>query len=220
MKLDILKTDGKASGKKIELSDDIFGIEPNDHAIYLAVKAYNANQRQGTHKAKERAEVRGGGRKPWKQKGRGGARAGTIRSPLWIGGGTIFGPRPRNYRQDLPKKVNKLARKSALSYKVKEEQLMVIEDFNFDEPKTTNFVDILKGFDLEGKKVLLLTNGYNRNVYLSGRNIPKVNIVEANKLTTYDILNNQALIIQQSAVEVIESLFNKKEEKEEAEAVS
>src|SRR4030065_2178444 len=143
MTLEILKIDGKPSGKKVKLDDEIFGIQPNDHAIYLSVKAYLANQRQGTHKSKERGEIRGGGKKPWKQKGRGGARAGTTRSPLWVGGGTIFGPRPRDYRKDLPKKVFKLARKSAFSHKVKAHQLMVVEDFNFDSPTTKDFAKIL-----------------------------------------------------------------------------
>ena len=143
MTLDIFKIDGKSQGKKAKLDDAIFGIEPNDHAIYLTVKAFLANQRQGTHKAKERAEVRGGGKKPWRQKGRGTARAGTIRSPLWIGGGTIFGPRPRDYRQKLPKKLRQLARKSALSYKAKDEQLMVVEDFTFEKPATKDFVTMI-----------------------------------------------------------------------------
>ena len=134
MTLEILKIDGKPSGKKVKLDKEIFGIQPNDHAIYLSVKAFLANQRQGTHKAKERSEVRGGGKKPWRQKGRGTARAGTIRSPLWIGGGTIFGPRPRDYRQKLPQKVKQLARKSALSYKAKDEQLIIVEDFTFENP--------------------------------------------------------------------------------------
>jgi large subunit ribosomal protein L4 len=211
MKLDLYKTDGTASSKKIELDDNIFGIEPNDHAIYLAVKTYLANQRQGTHKAKERSEVRGGGKKPWKQKGRGGARAGTTRSPLWIGGGTIFGPRPRNYRQGLNKKVKSLARKSALSYKVKDEQLYIVEDFNFKEPKTKEFVDILNALDVNGKKILLLTNGKLETVFKSGRNIPKVKILEASKASTYDILNNQVLLIQKSAVDVVQNSFTKKE---------
>ncbi|MFN3873550.1 MAG: 50S ribosomal protein L4, partial [Ignavibacterium sp.] len=191
MTVDVLKIDGSKSGEKIELAENIFSIEPNDHAIYLDVKAYLANQRQGTHKAKERGEVRGGGKKPWKQKGRGGARAGTIRSPLWVGGGTIFGPRPRDYRQDLPKKVKQLARKSALSYKVKDEQLIVVEDFSFDKPKTKDFVNVLEALKLSGKKVLLLTGDYKPEVYKSGRNIPKVRILEAAKATTYDLLNNQ-----------------------------
>ncbi len=207
MKLDIYKIDGKSSGKKVELSDSIFGVEPNDHAIYLSVKSYLANQRQGTHKAKERSEVRGGGKKPWKQKGRGGARAGTTRSPLWIGGGTIFGPRPRDYRQDLPQKVKKLARKSALSHKVEDEQLIVVEDFTFEKPKTKDFQNFLQSLNLTGKKVLLLTNGKLENVYKSGRNISKVRVLEAAKASTYDILNNQVLVLQQGAVDIINKNF-------------
>jgi large subunit ribosomal protein L4 len=207
MKLDIYKIDGKSSGKKVELSDSIFGVEPNDHAIYLSVKSYLANQRQGTHKAKERGEVRGGGKKPWKQKGRGGARAGTTRSPLWIGGGTIFGPRPRDYSQDLTKKLKKLARKSALSHKVKDEQLIVVEDFTFEKPKTKDFQNFLQSLNLTGKKVLLLTTGKSDNVYKSGRNISRVKVLEAAKASTYDILNNQALVIQQGAVDIISNNF-------------
>ncbi|GMU95995.1 50S ribosomal protein L4 [Ignavibacterium album] len=212
MTVDVFKIDGSKSGEKIELSENIFAIEPNDHAIYLDVKAYLANQRQGTHKAKERGEVRGGGKKPWKQKGRGGARAGTIRSPLWVGGGTIFGPRPRDYRQDLPKKVKQLARKSALTYKVKDEQLIVVEDFSFDKPRTKDFVSVLESLKLSGKKVLLLTGDYKPEVYKSGRNIPKVQILEAAKATTYDLLNNQVLVMQKSAVNVIENILSKNRE--------
>jgi large subunit ribosomal protein L4 len=212
MKFDIYNIDGKVSGKKIDLSDDIFGIEPNDHAIYLSVKAHLANRRQGTHKAKERSEVRGGGKKPWRQKGRGTARAGTSRSPLWVGGGTIFGPRPRNYHQDLTRKLKKLARKSALSHKVKDEQLMVLQDFTFDAPKTKEFSKILDAFDINDKKVLLLTGSTDHIVYKSGRNIPKVKIMEAGKASTYDILNNQMLILQKSAVEVISNTFAEKSE--------
>jgi large subunit ribosomal protein L4 len=208
MKVDVYKIDGTKSSSKVELSDDIFGIEPNDHVIYLAVKSYLANQRQGTHKAKERAEVRGGGRKPWKQKGRGGARAGTTRSPLWVGGGTIFGPRPRNYRQKLNKKVAQLARKSALSYKAKAEQIMVVEDFDFDLPKTKELVSILKSLNVDGKKTLLLTAGTREKVYLSGRNIPKLNIIQAANASTYDLVNNQLLLVQKSAVEEIQNSFN------------
>ncbi len=207
MKIDVLKTDGSSTGRQIELSDEIFGIEPNSHAIYLSVRSYLANQRQGTSKAKERGEVRGGGKKPWKQKGRGGARAGTSRSPLWVGGGTIFGPRPRDYRQDLPKKVKKLARISALSSKVKDEQLMVVEDFNIESPKTKDFVQILSALNAGGKKVLLLTNGNQSTVYRSGRNIPKVKVLEADKASTYDILNNQILVLQESAVNTITKNF-------------
>jgi large subunit ribosomal protein L4 len=207
MKLDILKIDGSSSGEQLELSDDIFGVEPNDHAIYLAVKAYLANQRQGTSKSKERGEVRGGGKKPWKQKGRGGARAGTSRSPLWVGGGTIFGPRPRDYRQDLTKKLKRLARKSAFSYKVKDNQLLIVEDFVLDNAKTKDFSKILNDLKIRGKKVLVLTGSYNETIYKAGRNIPKVNILEAANASTYDILNNQVLVLQKSAVESIKKTF-------------
>ena len=213
MTLEILKIDGKPSGKKIKLDEAIFGIEPNDHAIYLAVKAIQANKRQGTHKAKERAEVRGGGKKPWRQKGRGTARAGTIRSPLWIGGGTIFGPRPRDYRQKLPHKVKQLARKSALSYKVKDEQLIIVEDFTFEKPKTKEFLSMMQALNVNGKKILLLTGYGDNNVYKSGRNISKVNVMEASEASTYDILNNQLLILQKSAIDAINKTFSEKEEK-------
>lgn len=207
MKLDVLKTDGKKSGETVELSKDIFEIEPNDHVLYLAVKAYLANQRQGTHKAKERNEVSGGGKKPWKQKGRGGARAGSSRSPLWVGGGSIFGPKPRDYTQKLNKKVVSLARKSALSYKAKANQIIVVEDFNFEAPKTKEFSKILNSLQLKGKKTLLLTNGTLENVYKSGRNIERVNILEANKASAYELLNNQILVLQKSAVNLLESTF-------------
>ncbi len=207
MTVDVYKIDGTKSGETIDLNDEIFMVEPNDHVIYLDVKAFLANKRQGTHKAKERSEVSGGGKKPWRQKGRGGARAGTTRSPLWVGGGTIFGPKPRDYRQDVNKKVKKLARKSALSYKVKDEQLMVVEDFNFDAPKTKEFSKIMNALKLEEKKILLLTNGKLENVVKSGRNIPKVKVLEANNASTYDILNNQMLLIQKSAVPSLENTF-------------
>ncbi|MDQ7817076.1 MAG: 50S ribosomal protein L4 [Melioribacteraceae bacterium] len=208
MKLEVIKTDGTKSGEKVDLSKDIFEIEPNDHVLYLAVKAFLANQRQGTHKAKERNEVRGGGKKPWRQKGRGGARAGSSRSPLWVGGGSIFGPKPRDYRQKLNKKVISLARKSALSYKAKANQILVVEDFNFESPKTKEFNKILNALQLKGKKTLLLTNGSLENVYKSGRNIERVNILEANKASAYDLLNNQVLLLQKSAVNLLESTFN------------
>lgn len=208
MKLEVYKTDGSKSGEQVELSKDIFEIEPNDHVLYLAVKAYLANQRQGTHKAKERSEVRGGGKKPWRQKGRGGARAGSTRSPLWVGGGTIFGPKPRDYRQKLNKKVNTLARKSALSYKAKANQILIVEDFNFEAPKTKEFSKILSSLQIKGKKTLLLTNGTLENVYKSGRNIDRVNILEANKVSAYDILNNQVLLMQKSAVNLLASTLN------------
>jgi len=212
MTLDIYKIDGTVSGEKAELKEDIFSVTPNDHVIYLAVKAYLANQRQGTSKAKERGEVSGGGKKPWRQKGRGGSRAGTSRSPLWVGGGTIFGPKPRDYRTSLPKKVKQLARKSALSYKVKDEQLVVVEDFNFETPKTKEFAAILKNLKISGKKVLLLTSAHLENVYKSGRNIEKVKVLNAANASTYDILNNQVLVLQKSALEEIYKTFNKTDE--------
>jgi len=208
MKLDVYKIDGNQAGDSIELSDEVFGIEPNDHVIYLAVKAYLANRRQGTHKTKERNEVRGGGRKPWKQKGRGTARAGTTRSPIWIGGGTIFGPKPRNYRQKLNKKVRKLARQSALSYKANANQIMVVEDFNFDAPKTKDFENILDSLKINGKKTLVLTHDHQENIYKSGRNIDKVSVLEVQNASTYDILNNQVLLFQKSAVDKLVSMFN------------
>ncbi len=208
MKLEVYKTDGTKTGEQVELSKEVFEIEPNDHVIYLAVKAFLANQRQGTHKAKERSEVRGGGKKPWKQKGRGGARAGTTRSPLWVGGGSIFGPKPHSYRQKINKKVNALARKSALSYKAKANQIVVVEDFNYDAPKTKSFADLLNKLQITGKRALILTNGTQENVYKSGRNIEKVNVLEANKASAYDLLNNQVLVLQKSAVNLLESTFN------------
>jgi large subunit ribosomal protein L4 len=213
MTLEILKIDGKPSGKKVKLDEEIFGIQPNDHAIYLSVKAFLANQRQGTHKAKERSEVRGGGKKPWRQKGRGTARAGTIRSPLWIGGGTIFGPRPRDYRQKLPQKVKQLARRSAFSYKVKDEQLIVVEDFTFEKPQTKDFIAMMKALNLNGRKILLLTGYNDSNIYKSGRNITKVSVMEASKASTFDILNNQLLILQKSALDAIKKTFAENEEK-------
>jgi len=208
MKLDVYKIDGSKSGESVELSDNIFGIEPNDHVIYLSVKAYLANQRQGTHKTKERSEVRGGGKKPWRQKGRGTARAGTTRSPLWIGGGTIFGPKPRNYRQKLNKKVKQLALKSAFSHKAKAEQIIVVEDFNFELPKTKDFASILNSLNVNGKKSLVLTGDFQEVVYKSGKNIAKVKTLEASKANTYDVLNSQVLILQKGAVAKIESLLN------------
>ncbi len=208
MKLEVYKIDGTKTGESVELADSIFGIEPNDHIIYLSVKATLANKRQGTSKAKERCEVSGGGKKPWKQKGRGGARAGTSRSPLWVGGGTIFGPKPRNYRQKVNKKANILARKSALSYKAKAEQIIVVENFNFEAPKTKELVNIFNALKINGKKTLLLTDGLNVNVYKSGRNIEKVNVVESYKASSYDILNNQILLIQKGAVESLVNSLN------------
>ncbi|MGE5399814.1 MAG: 50S ribosomal protein L4 [Ignavibacteriales bacterium] len=209
MTLDVYKIDGSKSGESIELNDGIFNIEPNQHAIYLAVKAQMTNKRQGTHKSKERSEVSGGGKKPWRQKGRGGARAGTTRSPLWVGGGTVFGPKPIDYKESVNKKVGKLARKSAFSLKVKGAQIIVVEDFGFDVPKTKEFNTILSAFKLSGKRTLVLTDDSSKNVYLSGRNIQKLHVIEAEKASTYDILNNQMIILQKSAVKKIEQTFEK-----------
>lgn len=208
MKLDIYKIDGTLTGRQIELNPKIFDIQPNDHAIYLAVKAYLANQRQGTAKTKERSEVSGGGKKPWRQKGTGRARVGSIRSPLWVGGGTVFGPKPRDYEMKLPKKVKLLARLSALTYKAKNNQIVVVEDFNFDQPKTKEMFNIIKALNLSDKKTLLLTGSYNKNIYLSGRNIATLNVLEAQKASTYDILNNKVLLLQESALNLINQRFS------------
>ena len=207
MKLEIYKKDGSLSGEKATLSPDVFEIQPNDHAIYQAVITYLANRRQGTHKTKTYGEVSGSGKKLWKQKHTGRARIGALRSPLWKGGGTIFGPVPRDYSMKLPQKVKQLARKSALSYKAKDESIKVVEDFSFDKPMTKEIASILKALDLSGKKILLLVPKTDQMVYRSGRNIPKLNIIEASKASTYEILNTQMLLIQKSAVEVLEKTF-------------
>lgn len=208
MKVDVYKIDGTLTGRQIELNPEVFAVDPNNHAIYLAVKVYLANQRQGTAKTKDRSEVRGGGRKPWRQKGRGTARAGSIRSPLWVGGGNIFGPKPRDYELKLPKKVKLLARCSALTYKAKNNQIIVVEDFNFEEPKTKEMFNVIKALNLDSKKTLLLIGNYNKTLYLSGRNIPTLNVLEAQKASTYDILNNNILLLQESAVDLINKKFN------------
>lgn len=201
MKLNIYKIDGTKTDETVELPASIFEVEPNHHLIYQAVRTYLSNQRQGTHKAKERSEVRGGGKKPWRQKGRGVARAGTERSPLWIGGGTIHGPRPRKYILQMTEKSAKLARKSALSIKAKEGGIMVIEDVKFEAPKTKDFSSIIKNLNIEDKKILVLLTDGNKNIYLSGRNIPGVILKRAVDAATYDLVNNQLLVIQKSAIE-------------------
>lgn len=207
MKVDILKKDGTKNGETIELKPDIFEIEPNDHAIYQAVRSYWANQRQGTHKVKERSEVRGGGKKPFSQKKTGRARQGTGRSPLMPGGGSIFGPKPHDYVVKLPAKVKRLARKSAWSYKAKDGQILVVEDFTFDAPKTKEMVAILKALQVNQKKVLLLTAKTETNVLKSGRNVPTLNVLEAAKASTYDILNNNVVVLTKSSVDVINKTF-------------
>ncbi len=206
MELSVLKKDGKAAGRKASLSDAVFGIEPNDHAIYLDVKQFLANQRQGTHKTKGRSEVSGSTRKLYKQKGTGRARAGDIKSPIRRGGGRIFGPEPRDYSFKLNKKVKQLARRSALVYKVREEKLIVLENFSFEAPKTKDYISLLAGLKLEGKS-LLVTAEREKNVYLSGRNLQGVKIVPADELNTYDILNAEHLLLCEGAVEKLNTLL-------------
>ena len=205
MQVDVYKIDGSLSGEKITLDPAIFEVKPNDHAIYQVVRSIQANQRQGTHKVKPRNEVRGGGKKPFKQKKTGRARAGSTRSPLWVGGGSIFGPTPHDYHVNLPVKVKKLARKSALSYKAKENGVVVVEDFDFDAPKTKSMVTILKALSLDKKKTLLLTPKTEQQVLKSGRNIPIFAVREADKASTFEILKNQVLLIQKSAVQVLQN---------------
>lgn len=216
MKLTIHKIDGKSSGKKAELSDTIFSIEPNETVLYEDIRRIQANKRQGTASTKERGEVRGGGRKAYRQKGTGMARRGSIRSPLLKGGGTVFGPKPRNYTIRLSKKAKKLARKSALSLKASEEAILVVKDFSFDKPKTKQVIEILEAFELIGKKVLFLTSETDKNIYLSARNIPGVSVVEANKPTSYDILNADVLVIQEGAISVLQETFEPTVEEEAA----
>lgn len=209
MELKVYKLDGSESGQTISLPKEVFEIEPNQHLIYQSVRTFLSNQRQGTHKTKERSEVRGGGKKPFKQKGTGNARQGTKRSPLMVGGGTIFGPRPHTYKLKLPKKAARLARKSALSIKAKENEIMVIEDFTFDAPKTQDLLNILKSLKVEDKKTLLLLSEKNDNVYKSGRNLAKLNVMISDKAATYDLLNNKLILLQKSAIDSLcKSLIN------------
>lgn len=207
MELEVYKKNGTASGEKVKLAVEIFGIEPNAHAIYQAVRVYMNNQRQGTAKVKTRSEVRGGGKKPFKQKGTGQARQGTRRSPLMPGGGSIFGPQPRDYSMTLPLKVKKLARKSALSQKAKNGEIKIVEDFSLEAPRTKEIVSILKALSLNEKKTLLLMPSNDGNVVKSGRNIPRFAVVVADKASTYELVNNQVLLIQKSAVEVLQNTF-------------
>ena len=206
MELAVYNIKGEDTGRKIALNDEVFGIEPNEHVVYLAVKQYLANQRQGTHKAKERSEVAGSTRKLGKQKGGGGARRGDINSPLLVGGGRVFGPRPRDYRFKLNKKVKDLARKSALAYKAQSNQITVVEDFTFEAPKTKEFVNFAKNLKLEGVKMLLVLADQNKNVYLSARNIESANIITASQINTYKVLDNKALVLTESSVAVLNEL--------------
>lgn len=208
MELEVYNVSGTKTAKKVNLEDTIFAIEPNDHAIYLDVKQYMACQRQGTHKSKQRSEVSGSTRKLKKQKGTGGARSGDINSPLFRGGGRAFGPVPRDYAFKLNKKLKKLARKSALTYKAKDNEILVLEDFNFETPKTKNFTDLLKSFNLSDKKTLLVLSESNKNVYLSSRNLKKAKISTASNLNTYDILNANNLLFVESSLKEISKMFS------------
>lgn len=207
MELGIFNTAGKQTGNKVVLNDSIFGIEPNDHAIYLDVKQYLANQRQGTHKAKQRNEVAGSTKKIKKQKGTGGARAGSIKSPLFPGGGRIFGPVPRDYSFKLNKKLKQLARRSALTYKAKNELITVVENFNYETPKTKAFIELAKNLDLAGKKILLVTAESTPNVAISARNLQNVKVVIASNVNTYDVMNAGVLLMTEGSVNVINEML-------------
>jgi large subunit ribosomal protein L4 len=205
MELKVHNIKGKETDKKVKLDKLIFGIEPNDHAIYLDVKQYLANNRKGLHKSKERGEIAGSTRKIKKQKGTGTARAGSIKNPLFRGGGRVFGPRPRSYDQKVNKKVKKLARKSALAYKAKNKEILILEDFNFSNPKTSDYLNIIKAFGLETKKTLVVTSDINNNLYLSSRNLKNSKVVINSELNTYEITDANNILILESAVEGIES---------------
>ncbi|MCM1311525.1 MAG: 50S ribosomal protein L4 [Bacteroides sp.] len=209
MEVSVLNINGEDTGKKVELNDAIFGIEPNDHVIYLAVKQYLAAQRQGTHKSKERSEISGSTRKLIRQKGGGGARRGDIKSPVLRGGGRVFGPRPRDYWFKLNKKVKSLARKSALSYKAQQNAIIVVEDFNFETPKTKDFVKMQNNLKIEGKKLLLVLPENNKNVYLSARNIQRVEVMTASALNTYKVMNANVLVVTENALSLMDETFNK-----------
>lgn len=209
MELAVLKHNGEDTGRKVNLSDDIFAIEPNDHAIYLDVKQYLANQRQGTHKAKQRNEIAGSTKKIKKQKGTGGARAGSIKSPLFRGGGRVFGPVPRDYSFKLNKKLKQLARISALTYKAKENCVMVLENFSFDAPKTKSYIAMLNGLSLSDKKTLLVLPEVNKNVYLSSRNLPKAKVITVDSVNTYELLNADNLVLCEGSVSMLETLLLK-----------
>jgi large subunit ribosomal protein L4 len=209
MEVKVLDINGKETGRKVQLSDSVFAIEPNKHAVYLDVKQYLANQRQGNHKAKERAEVAGSTRKIKKQKGTGTARAGSAKNPLFKGGGTVFGPRPRSYSFKLNKSLKRLARKSAFSIKAKEANIIVLEDFSFETPNTKNFINVLKALELDNKKSLFVLGDSNKNVYLSSRNLKASNVISSSELSTYDILNTNTLVLLEGSLEVIEENLSK-----------
>ena len=204
MELNVLNKKGEDTGRKVTLNDAVFGIEPNDHAIYLDVKQHLANKRQGTHKSKERSEITGSTRKLIRQKGSGGARRGDIKSPVLVGGGRVFGPRPRDYSFKLNKKVKALARKSALSYKAKENAITIVEDFNMDAPKTKEFITFVKDLKLDGKKILMVLPENNKFVYLSARNLKSADIVTVSELNTYKVLDAANLLLTESSIAIIE----------------
>lgn len=208
MEVKVFDSTGKATSKKVTLSDAIFGIEPNDHAIYLDVKQHLANRRQGTHKTKERAEISGSTRKLKKQKGTGGARAGSVKSGTRVGGGRMFGPKPRNYHFKLNVKTKQLARKSAFAYKAKNESILVMEDPAFNAIKTQEFINLIGSLELQNDKVLLILGSQNDNVYLSSRNLKRVKVVTADSVNTYDVLNAKKVVLAQSSIEVIEKILN------------
>ena len=209
MELNVLNIKGQETGRKVALNDAIYAIEPNDHAIYLDVKLIMANQRQGTAKSKERSEVSGSTRKLGRQKGGGGARRGDINSPVLVGGGRVFGPKPRDYGFKLNKKVKVLARKSALAYKAQENAIVVVEDFNMEAPKTKEFVNIAKNLKVDGKKALFVLSSANNNVYLSARNLQGAEVMEASTLNTYKVLNADVLVISEKSLETIDGILNK-----------
>jgi large subunit ribosomal protein L4 len=209
MEVAIVKYSGEKSGKKAKLSDEVFGIEPNDHAIYLDVKSFLANQRQGTHKSKQRNEISGSSKKIKKQKGTGGARAGNIKNPQFKGGGRIFGPEPRDYSFKLNKKVKALARKSALTYKAKDNAIAVLEDFNFENPKTNQYVKMLSALSLADKKTLLVLPEKNKNIVLAGRNIKRAKVTTADQINTYDVMNADNVLFIESSISKVETLLNK-----------
>ena len=209
MEINVLNINGQETGRKVTLNESVFGIEPNDHVLYLDVKQYLANQRQGTHKSKERSEVSGSTRKLGRQKGGGGARRGDINSPVLVGGGRVFGPKPRDYRFKLNKKVKVLARKSALSYKAQENAIMVVEDFNMEAPKTKDFVNIAKNLKVEGEKALFVLSELNKNVYLSARNLQRTGVMVASQLNAYSVLNADVLVVTENSLKTIDGILTK-----------
>ncbi|PWS27011.1 50S ribosomal protein L4 [Pedobacter yonginense] len=209
MEVKVLNISGKETGAKVQLPESVFGIEPNDHAIYLDVKQYLANQRQGTHKSKQRNEIAGSTRKLYKQKGTGGARAGSIKSPLFNGGGRVFGPQPRDYSFKLNKKLKSLARKSALAYKAKDNNVVVLEDFTFDTIKTKSFISLIAALNVGNEKTLLVLPAQNNNIYLSSRNVQKTKVIAAADLNTYDVLNAGVLVLTADSVKTLEEAFAK-----------